>query len=81
MPHRWHSSSRRWPRWHCSPCWYTPFYRNSARLAGWMGATIETTDRGAALGVPVVLCIGIQVLWNGAAELLGALPLGSAGAS
>jgi hypothetical protein len=28
-----------------------------------------------------LFCIGIQILWNGLAELLGTLPLGSAGAS
>jgi len=29
----------------------------------------------------LLFCIGIQVLWNGAAELLGTLPLGSVGTS
>jgi hypothetical protein len=29
----------------------------------------------------LLFCIGIQVFWNGAAELLGTLPLGTAGTS
>jgi hypothetical protein len=29
----------------------------------------------------LLFCIGIQILWNGAAELLGTLPPGSAGAN
>jgi multiple antibiotic resistance protein len=29
----------------------------------------------------LLFCIGIQVLWNGAAELLGSLPLSPAGES
>ena len=55
------------------------FYRNSARLAGWMGVTGTTIV--VRLSAFLLFCIGIQVLWNGAAELLGTLPLGSAGAS
>jgi multiple antibiotic resistance protein len=53
------------------------FYRHSARLAGWMGAT--GTSIVMRLSAFLLFCIGIQVLWNGAAELLGTLPLGSAG--
>lgn len=53
------------------------FYRNSARLAGWIGATGTTIV--VRLSAFLLFCIGIQVLWNGAAELLGTLPLGSAG--
>jgi multiple antibiotic resistance protein len=57
------------------------FYRNSARIAGWMGVTGTTIV--VRLSAFLLFCIGIQVLWNGAAELLGTLPLGSgsAGAS
>ena len=55
------------------------FYRNSARLAGLIGATGTTIV--VRLSAFLLFCIGIQVLWNGAAELLGTLPLGSAGAS
>ena len=50
------------------------FYRNSARLAGLMGATGTTIV--VRLSAFLLFCIGIQVLWNGAAELLGTLPLG-----
>ena len=55
------------------------FYRNSARLAGLMGATGTTIV--VRLSAFLLFCIGIQVLWNGAAELLGTLPLGTAGSS
>lgn len=55
------------------------FYRNSVRLAGLMGATGTTIV--VRLSAFLLFCIGIQVLWNGAAELLGTLPLGTAGAS
>jgi multiple antibiotic resistance protein len=55
------------------------FYRNSARLAGLMGATGTTIV--VRLSAFLLFCIGIQVLWNGAAELLGTLPLGTAGTS
>ena len=55
------------------------FYRNSARLAGWMGVTGTTIV--VRLSAFLLFCIGIQVLWNGAAELLGTLPLGSGSAS
>ena len=50
------------------------FYRHSARLAGLMGATGTTIV--VRLSAFLLFCIGIQVLWNGAAELLGTLPLG-----
>ena len=53
-------------------------YRNSARLAGFIGTTGTTII--VRLSAFLLFCIGIQVLWNGAAELLGTLPLGSAGA-
>src|SRR5271155_5146035 len=53
------------------------FYRHSARLAGLMGATGTTIV--VRLSAFLLFCIGIQVLWNGAAELLGTLPIGSAG--
>jgi multiple antibiotic resistance protein len=52
-------------------------YRNSARLAQWIGPTGTTIV--VRLSAFLLFCIGIQVLWNGAAELLGTLPLGSAG--
>lgn len=55
------------------------FYRHSARLAEWIGATGTTIV--VRLSAFLLFCIGIQVLWNGAAELLGTLPLGSAGVS
>jgi multiple antibiotic resistance protein len=55
------------------------FYRNAARLAGLMGATGTTIV--VRLSAFLLFCIGIQVLWNGAAELLGTLPIGSAGVS
>ena len=54
------------------------FYRHSARLAGLMGAT--GTSIVVRLSAFLLFCIGIQVMWNGAAELLGNLPIGSAGA-
>ena len=55
------------------------FYRNSARLANWIGPTGTTIV--VRLSAFLLFCIGIQVFWNGAAELLGSLPLGSAGTS
>src|ERR1700690_2440951 len=54
-------------------------YRHSARLAELIGATGTTII--VRLSAFLLFCIGIQVFWNGAAELLGTLPLGSAGAS
>ncbi len=53
------------------------FYRHSARLAGLMGATGTTIV--VRLSAFVLFCIGIQVMWNGAAELLGSLQLGVPG--
>jgi multiple antibiotic resistance protein len=53
------------------------FYRNSARLADVIGPTGTTIV--VRLSAFLLFCIGIQVFWNGAAELLGTLPLGSAG--
>jgi multiple antibiotic resistance protein len=55
------------------------FYRNSARVASLMGATGTTIV--VRLSAFLLFCIGIQVLWNGAAELLGSLPGGTAGTS
>src|ERR1700735_1616046 len=55
------------------------FYRHSARLAGLMGATGTTIV--VRLSAFLLFCIGIQVLWNGASELLGTLPIGTAGVS
>jgi multiple antibiotic resistance protein len=55
------------------------FYRHSARLAALMGATGTTIV--VRLSAFLLFCIGIQVMWNGAAELLGTLPIGSAGVS
>ncbi|NNM61791.1 MAG: NAAT family transporter [Steroidobacteraceae bacterium] len=52
-------------------------YRHSARLAEMIGATGTTII--VRLSAFLLFCIGIQVLWNGAAALLGTLPLGSAG--
>jgi multiple antibiotic resistance protein len=54
-------------------------YRHSARLADLIGPTGTTII--VRLSAFLLFCIGIQVLWNGAAELLGTLPLGSAGTS
>jgi multiple antibiotic resistance protein len=53
------------------------FYRNASRLADLIGATGTTIV--VRLSAFLLFCIGIQVFWNGAAELLGTLPLGSAG--
>jgi multiple antibiotic resistance protein len=47
------------------------FYRNSARLAQWIGITGTTIV--VRLSAFLLFCIGIQVTWNGAAELLGTL--------
>jgi multiple antibiotic resistance protein len=55
------------------------FYRYSARLAGLMGATGTTIV--VRLSAFLLFCIGIQVMWNGASELLGTLPIGTAGVS
>jgi multiple antibiotic resistance protein len=52
-------------------------YRNSARLADLIGPTGTTIV--VRLSAFLLFCIGIQVLWNGASELLGTLPIGSAG--
>jgi multiple antibiotic resistance protein len=46
-------------------------YRNSPRLAKWIGVTGTTIV--VKLSAFLLFCIGIQVMWNGAAELLGAL--------
>jgi multiple antibiotic resistance protein len=48
------------------------FYRHSARLAQWIGSTGTTIV--VRLSAFLLFCIGIQVLWNGAAELLSTLP-------
>jgi multiple antibiotic resistance protein len=49
------------------------FYRNSARLAQWIGVTGTTIV--VRLSAFLLFCIGIQVMWNGAKELLVSLPL------
>lgn len=54
-------------------------YRNAARLADLVGATGTTIV--VRLSAFLLFCIGIQVSWNGVAELLSTLPLGSAGTS
>lgn len=54
------------------------FYVNSARLARLIGATGTTIV--VRLSAFLLFCIGIQVLWNGAAELLGTLAIGAIGA-
>jgi multiple antibiotic resistance protein len=51
------------------------FYRNSARLAQLIGVTGTTIV--VRLSAFLLFCIGIQVMWNGAAELLGTLPFNS----
>ena len=48
------------------------FYRNSARLAQWIGQTGTTIV--VRLSAFLLFCIGIQVAWNGLSELLGSLP-------
>src|SRR6201995_5660899 len=48
------------------------FYRNSALLARWIGPTGTTII--VRLSAFLLFCIGIQVGWNGVAELLGTLP-------
>jgi multiple antibiotic resistance protein len=48
------------------------FYRNSGLLAKWIGATGTTIV--VRLSAFLLFCIGIQVAWNGAAELLSTLP-------
>src|SRR5450631_2426469 len=48
------------------------FYKYSARLAALMGATGTTIV--VKLSAFLLFCIGIQVMWNGAAELLSSLP-------
>jgi multiple antibiotic resistance protein len=51
------------------------FYRNSARIAQFIGATGTTIV--VRLSAFLLFCIGIQVSWNGVAELLSTLPLNS----
>jgi len=55
------------------------FYRNSARIAGFMGVTGTTIV--VRLSAFLLFCIGIQVLWNGASELFSTLPVGTSGIS
>jgi multiple antibiotic resistance protein len=52
-------------------------YRHSERLANLLGGTGTTIV--VRLSAFLLFCIGIQVFWNGAAELLGTLPLGGVG--
>ncbi len=54
-------------------------YRNAGRLADFVGATGTTIV--VRLSAFLLFCIGIQVFWNGAAELLGSLPLGTGAAT
>jgi multiple antibiotic resistance protein len=54
-------------------------YRNAARLANLIGST--GTSIVVRLSAFLLFCIGIQILWNGAAELLGSLGIGTAGVS
>ena len=54
-------------------------YRHSARLADFIGST--GTSIVVRLSAFLLFCIGIQILWNGLSELLGTLPIGSAGTS
>ena len=54
-------------------------YRHSSRLADFIGSTGTTII--VRLSAFLLFCIGIQILWNGLAELLGTLPLGSVGTS
>jgi multiple antibiotic resistance protein len=50
------------------------FYRNSGRLADLIGPTGTTIV--VRLSAFLLFCIGIQVFWNGAGELLAHLPVG-----
>ena len=52
---------------------------DSARLADLIGPTGTTII--VRLSAFLLFCIGIQVFWNGAAELLGRLPFGTTGSS
>jgi len=45
--------------------------------ARWIGPTGTTIV--VRLSAFLLFCIGIQVMWNGAAELLGRLPFGTTG--
>ena len=54
-------------------------YRNSARLARFIGVT--GTSIVVKLSAFLLFCIGIQVMWNGAAELLGNLGKSAVGVS
>jgi multiple antibiotic resistance protein len=51
------------------------FYRNSARIADFIGPTGTTII--VRLSAFLLFCIGIQVFWNGAADLLSALSFGA----
>jgi multiple antibiotic resistance protein len=53
------------------------FYRNSPRLAQLIGVTGTTIV--VRLSAFLLFCIGIQVSWNGVAELLSTLPLNNVG--
>ncbi len=55
------------------------FYRNAARIADFVGPTGTTIV--VRLSAFLLFCIGIQVFWNGAAELLSSLPVPSVGPS
>jgi multiple antibiotic resistance protein len=50
-------------------------YRNSGRLADLVGPTGTTIV--VRLSAFLLFCIGIQVFWNGASELLAHLPMGA----
>jgi multiple antibiotic resistance protein len=52
-------------------------YRHCARLAEFIGPT--GTSIVVRLSAFLLFCIGIQILWNGLSELLGALPIGGGG--
>ncbi len=52
-------------------------YRHSARIADFIGATGTTII--VRLSAFLLFCIGIQVFWNGAAELLGRVSFGTTG--
>jgi multiple antibiotic resistance protein len=51
-------------------------YRHSARLADLIGPTGTTII--VRLSAFLLFCIGVQVFWNGAAELLSTLPIAPA---
>ena len=61
----------------CSRFWCTRSTGTPARLADLIGPTGTTII--VRLSAFLLFCIGIQVFWNGAGELLAHLPVGAPG--